>query len=309
MTVFFWRHDLDPDFPMSVLEHESRAGADRMHWHDYLEIVLCLEGSGRFLFGRREYSVEPGDIVLVDNAEPHVALPDAEGSLRLLLVLFKPELIAAPGCREFDSGYLAPFRNGDGSCSNRIPRATPLAGDLAPALREVREVWDRHDPADRHLLDASLRRVLGLLVRHRWPQDAGADVAADRHEQVRPVLDYVREHLEERITLERVAACVHMSSSRVRHLFKDVTGVGFKEYVTNLRLAEARRQLVSTDANICEIAGRVGYTNIRQFYTVFHRYVAMSPAEYRRYYVRPGMDDALLGPLALGAREPAGIGG
>ena len=60
MTVFFWQHDLDPAFPLSVLEYETREADDQMHWHDYLEVALCLEGGGRFQFGRRTYPAEPG---------------------------------------------------------------------------------------------------------------------------------------------------------------------------------------------------------------------------------------------------------
>jgi transcriptional regulator GlxA family with amidase domain len=54
--------------------------------------------------------------------------------------------------------------------------------------------------------------------------------------------------------------------------------------VTKLRLAEAKRLLLNTDINICEIASAVGYTNVYQFYKVFNRYTRMSPADYRHYY-------------------------
>src|SRR5450759_890580 len=48
VTVFFWQHDLDPAFPLSVLEYETRDADDQMHWHEYLEIALCLQGGGQF---------------------------------------------------------------------------------------------------------------------------------------------------------------------------------------------------------------------------------------------------------------------
>jgi YesN/AraC family two-component response regulator len=98
------------------------------------------------------------------------------------------------------------------------------------------------------------------------------------------VLAHVAEHCREPITLEQVAALVHVSPSRVRHVFKEVTGVGFKEYVTQVRVAEAKRLLVSTDLSVAEVAQSVSYTNLSQFYKVFDRATSMSPAEYRRYY-------------------------
>jgi AraC-like DNA-binding protein len=292
MALFLWPQELDPDFPLAVLDYQTHGDADRMHWHEYLEIALCLEGRGRFMFGRRAQPVEPGDIFLVDNSQPHVALPEAGESLRLLLVLFRPELVAAPGCRAFDSGYLAPFRSADEHSLERIPGSNPLAAELTPILHELGGIAACGDSQDRHLLDATLRRVLGVLVRHRRA-DAGAagSIDAARREQIRPVLSYVEQHCRERVTLDEVAEVVHLSPSRVRHVFRDVSGVGFKEYATRVRLAEAKRLLLATDRSVAEVAHSVGYTNVHQFYAVFHRYGSMSPAEYRRHYTPAGVEE------------------
>jgi AraC-like DNA-binding protein len=304
VTVFFWQHDLDPAFPLSVLEYETGGADDPMHWHEYYEIALCLEGSGRFLFGRRSYPAEPGDVFLIDDAEPHVCLADPAERMRLLLVLFRPELIAAPGCRTFDADYLAPFRCGGRPFANRLPAGGTAAFELRPILFELARIWDRQDGTDRHLLDANLRRALAVLVRHARAEATlpGVPAAAgDRDEQVRPVLSYVAQHFRESLTLERVSEHVHVSASRVRHLFKDATSVGFKEYVTNLRLSEAKRLLLTTDTCVQEVAYTVGYTNLNQFYKVFQRYASMSPADYRRYYRRSGVADA--GLLVDAGRE------
>ena len=76
--------------------------------------------------------------------------------------------------------------------------------------------------------------------------------------------------------------------SDTTNAFKDVTGVSFKEYVTQVRVAEAKRLLLSTDRSVAEVADAISYTNLSQFYKVFYRSCAMSPAEYRRYYTPAG---------------------
>jgi AraC-like DNA-binding protein len=289
MAVFVWQQEMDPEFPLSVLEYAVSGDRDRMHWHDHLEIAMVLEGRGAFLFGRRAMPAEPGDIFFIDNSQPHVALPDPGATLRLLLVLFRPELIAGPGCRELDLGYLAPFRVDERTASPRVRGGSTLAGEVGPVLRELQATWERHDPAERHLADATLRRALALVNRrHAAARSAAARAAADRREQIRPVLAYVDRHCRESITLEDVAEVVHVSPSRVRHVFKDVTGVSFKEYVTQVRVAEAKRLLLSTDLSVADVARAVSYTNLHQFYKVFYRSCAMSPAEYRRYYTPAG---------------------
>jgi AraC-like DNA-binding protein len=299
MAVHVWPQAMEPDFPLSVLEYTTRGDGDPMHWHDHLEIALVLDGRGAFLFGRRALPAVPGDVFFIDNAQPHVALADPGEALRLLLVLFRPELIAAPGCRELDLGYLAPFRCDERVATPRICGGGTLAAELGLALRELRAAWERHDPAERHLVDATLRRVLALVNRDRGARVTAASAAsvraaADRREQIRPVLAYVDGHCRESITLDDVAEVVHVSPSRVRHVFKDVTGVSFKEYVTSVRVAEAKRLLLSTDLSVADVARAVSYTNLHQFYKVFYRSCAMSPGEYRRYYTPAGGEMTLV---------------
>jgi AraC-like DNA-binding protein len=279
---------MEPRFPLDVRQYVTSGDGDRMHWHDHLEIVLVLEGRGTFLFGRRQMPAEPGDVFFIDNSQPHVALADPGTSLRLLLVLFRPELIAAPGCRELDLGYLAPFRVDEVVASARVPGRSRLAKTLDRELRELERIAGRNQPAERYLMDAALRQVLALAIADR-AADGEADAltvanTGDRREQIRPVLEYVDGHAREHITLEDAANVVHVSPSRIRHVFKDVTGISFKEYVTHVRVAEAKRLLLSTDMSVAQVASAVSYSNLHQFYKVFYRLCAMSPAEYRRYY-------------------------
>ncbi len=290
MATHVWRQDMEPDFPLAVVDYTAHGAGDPMHWHDHFEIAVVLEGRGVFMFGRRALTAEAGDIFFIDDSQPHVALADPGTSLRLLLVLFRPELIAGPGCRELDLGYLAPFRADERSAGPRIRGVSALAAEVTPVLEQLRTIWDRHDPAERHLADATLRLALALVSRQRGAgaRAGAARAAADRREQIRPVLAYVDGHCRESITLGDVAGLVHVSPSRVRHVFKDVTGVSFKEYVTQVRVAEAKRLLLGTDLSVAEIARAVSYTNLNQFYKVFYRSCAMSPGEYRRYYTPTG---------------------
>ncbi len=295
MAVYVWQQDMVPEFPLAVLEYPVRGDADPMHWHDHFEIALVEEGSGRFMFGRRVLAAERGDIFFIDNSQPHVALADRGEPMRLLLVLFRPELLAGPGCRELDLGYLAPFRVDERAWSPRVRGTSDLAAQVAPFLRQLQATHERGEAAERHLADATLRMALALVNRDKGAaMSAGAArAAADRREQIRPVLAYVDGHCRESITLDDVAGVVHVSPSRVRHVFKDVTGVSFKEYVTAVRVAEAKRLLLSTDLSVADIARAVSYTNLNQFYKVFYRSCAMSPGEYRRYYTPTGGEVAV----------------
>lgn len=286
MAVYVWQQELDPGFPLTVIEYAVHGDGDPLHWHDHLEIALVLEGRGGFELGGRRLTAQPGDVFFIDDSQPHVARAEPGADLRLLLVLFRPELIAGPGCREFDLGYLAAFRPDDAAESPRVAGSSPLSAEIRPVLWELQRLCDRADRREQQLVDATLRRALALANRDRGASAAAAagGSAAARRRLIRPVLAYIDRHGGEPITLEQVAAVAHVSPSRIRHVFKEVTGLGFKDYVTHVRMAEAKRLLLSTDLSVEEVAHAVSYTNLSQFYKVFDRSCAMSPATYRRYY-------------------------
>ena len=286
MAVYVWQQELEPGFPLAVIEYEVPGTTDPMHWHDHLEIAQVLEGGGRFNLGGRRLTAAPGDVFFIDNSQPHVAHAAAGATMRLLLVLFRPELIAGPGCREFDLGYLAAFRPDDPEASARVAGGSELAAELAPVLAQLAVICQRRRRSERLLADAKLREVLAVADRRRGSQTTtfASRTAAARRDLIRPVLAHLDEHYREPIALRDVAEVVHVSPSRVRHVFKEVTGVGFKEYLTQLRVAEAKRLLVSTELPVAEVARAVSYSNLSQFYKVFDRSTSMSPADYRRYY-------------------------
>jgi len=293
MAVYVWQQELDPGFPLAVLEYELHGDGDPMHWHDHLEIALVLEGRGRFVIAGRRLPAEPGDAFFIDNSQPHVAHARPGSDMALLLVLFRPELIAGPGCREFDLGYLAAFRPADPGMSPCVPGDSPLSASIRPLLRELEAISARGERGEQQLADATLRQILALVNRDRGADAVGATggTATTHRELIRPVLAYIDRHGREPISLEQVATVAHVSPSRIRHVFKEVTGVGFKEYVTQVRMTEAKRLLLSTELSVAEVAQTVSYTNVSQFYKVFDRSCAMSPAEYRRYYTPAAGED------------------
>ena len=50
MKRFNWEFDFDPYFPAHFFEYTVVGRKDAMHWHRYVEIGLCLEGEGQFLY-------------------------------------------------------------------------------------------------------------------------------------------------------------------------------------------------------------------------------------------------------------------
>lgn len=285
MGGFFWNYNLDPEFPLSILEFITRGDSEKIHWHNYLQVGLCTGGSGRFIFTNKEYDVEEGDVFVVSNFENHVAISELPDCTNYIFVIFLPDLIASPGSRQFDFEYLYPFWYNSKTFNNKIDHTLPAAKAIGRTVLELKETWDEKEIGYRHALDAGIRKLLAALIKHyKATYSEYYSINAHSHAKMQEALNYINQNFHDNITLEVMAEQFHISESRFRHLFKETVRMGFKEYITYLRLTESRKLLLTTDMNICDIASHSGYTNLHQFYKVFYKYVLMSPAEYRNLY-------------------------
>lgn len=95
------------------------------------------------------------------------------------------------------------------------------------------------------------------------------------------VVAYIHAHYQEQITLMGVAERFFVNADHLGRVFQKVTGVSFKQYVNNLRIAEAKKLLLATDKRIYEIATEVGYQESKYFIAKFTQAVGKSPTAYR----------------------------
>lgn len=95
-------------------------------------------------------------------------------------------------------------------------------------------------------------------------------------------LQYIKEHYREDISLEKVASVVFLNPAYFSQLFKQKTGLGYKEYVTSLRLEQAKLLLLNTRLKLTEIAECIGYQDMRHFTQMFRRRYQLTPTEYRQ---------------------------
>lgn len=108
--------------------------------------------------------------------------------------------------------------------------------------------------------------------------------AQDSNQSVRTVKQFVHERYADNITLQDVAAVVHMNSSYLSSLFKKETGMNFNEYLTRHRIQMAKEFLMEPGLSVAEVGQRVGYEDFKYFSKVFKKVMGMNPTEYRKFY-------------------------
>lgn len=99
--------------------------------------------------------------------------------------------------------------------------------------------------------------------------------------RVQTVINLFSSNLAKPVTLEQMAAHVHLSTSRLRHLFEAETGKTPARYLRSIRMAEARRLLATTFLSPKEIMFKVGIGNQSQFIRDFRQDSNMTPTQFR----------------------------
>ena len=108
----------------------------------------------------------------------------------------------------------------------------------------------------------------------------------DRDESVNKAFEkirsYVEEHLDEDLSLDKMASLSCFSTSYISLNFKRIFGIGFSKYVYNSRLEKAASYLKETDMSISKIIKKVGFNSLPYFTTKFKNKFGVTPNEYRK---------------------------
>ena len=98
---------------------------------------------------------------------------------------------------------------------------------------------------------------------------------------MRAVIMYMYENYNKNITVSTLASQCNLSMFRFIHKFKEATGMTPIEYLTKIRIDEARYLLSNSNLNISEIASIVGYDDPLYFSRVFKKVTGVSPRYYK----------------------------
>lgn len=99
--------------------------------------------------------------------------------------------------------------------------------------------------------------------------------------RVRQVIDLLSEDLGRNIDIEALAKSVNLSSSRLRHLFKDETGLTPAQYLKRLRLERARELIDGSFLRLKEVMPQVGISDESHFVRDFKKKHGLPPIKYR----------------------------
>lgn len=281
-------YEFGPDHAHRPRIRVNRLGAclherHKPHGHRFLELIYFEATTGWHRVGRTRWETQAGDVAFVAPGEIHAWDPDApESTGQAWVVQFTPDAVGGDVERwacvfAFAMGpLLRPFTRAstEPSVHVRVPQADRPAWEaLIDSLRAELTTDDvGANQAARAHLELLLVRAVRLL---------DVDVTAPQP-LIAQVFQTIDAEYRRPISLADVARRVSRSPSYLTSTIKRLTGRTVLEWITERRLAEARRLLVETDQPVALVAQAVSYLDADYFTRLFRRSHGITPAEWRR---------------------------
>lgn len=246
-----------------------------LHFHDSLELGVCVSGRGCCVVEGKEYPFSAGDVQVIFPFQSH--LSRSEGGeysrwywlnidpLRLLSAWGAPGLPRLKRLLETGMGLCGILdRARHGLAAELVARVT-LPGEEARRLACLCALIEELAGESRGLPPLKLQpeRPFTRLV---------------------PALDAVRQALErgESPAVSSLAAACGLSAAPFRRAFRQAMGQSPQQYILSCQMKKAQQLLLLTDTPITQIALAVGYQDVSGFNRQFLRAFSISPQAYRR---------------------------
>lgn len=106
-------------------------------------------------------------------------------------------------------------------------------------------------------------------------------------------IDYIREHVQDNLSVENIANALSLNPSYLSKLFKQEMHVTISQYIRHEKITVAQNMLRHLDESSLNIANFLGFSSQSHFIQVFKKETGMTPEDYRRrYYHQSWMGEA-----------------
>lgn len=277
-TSFLTRqHMLSESFELYYYSDRTLDAVD-WHSHDYYEFYFFLEGDVEIQIGDRTYPVQEGDILMIPPAQQHRPVIHSFRVPYRRFVFWISQTYCAH-LRKLSDAYVYLI---DCAVQNRqyclhTDRITfnEIQSRLIRLLEEMQAEEFGRDAQLPLLVNDLILSLNRLLYRQHNPKSRSVEQSLYQQ-----ITLFIEEHLDEDLSLARLAGEFFVSRYYIAHMFKDKLGMSIHQYITKKRLARCRQAILGSQS-ISEVYESFGFGDYSSFYRAFKKEYGISPKDFR----------------------------
>lgn len=285
----------DKDYPVGVYYVEPGKmymGYVRWHWHEEMEINLVKTGSAEFTIGEEKITLKEGQAIALNCNVFHSIHSASDSDCVLISLLFHPHILFKDHTTTLAGSYLSPIVN-DMEHRYIIFDRSDMWG--RSALSYLSDIFDANFSKN-FGFELTTKAYLCQLWVHLLkkynsnsviytPTKSKAPVLSADEARIKDAIIYIQQHFSESITLDDIAASIHVSKSECCRCFKRAVKITPFEYLMRYRILQAADTILQNDretTSISQLANSVGFNNTSYFNKLFKKYFDCTPTEFRK---------------------------
>ncbi len=269
---FSTRHDVVPVF------------YNKWHYHQELELVYIVKGSGSLFMGYDIKRFKTGDLVLVGSNLPHMWGSEKKSAKKTsncesYVIHFLPECMGADFFLLPENKYiLALFK--------KAQKGVHIKGNSKETILVLMQQLLNADAAERIIL---LLRILNHIASAKDNQlicaeTFNASVTQQDSDRLNDIYQYLMNNYCKPLRLEKIAQIANLAPNSFCRYFKSRTRKSFSRFLIELRISHACKLLVETQHPVADICYESGYNSFSNFNKHFRLIMKKTPLHYRKYY-------------------------
>ncbi|MDD6483147.1 MAG: AraC family transcriptional regulator [Clostridiales bacterium] len=248
-----------------IIKKYIKAGDEYpLHWHDYFEFEIITSGCVEHMHNQNKYIAGDGNAYLMSYYDFHSfkAITDTN----LIVIHFNENALSDElskfiflGIRKFNCVY------------NKF--------ELENIMVLVKKIEAENEQGllfNRQIIANTLSELVINIIRK-----SGTGTETHMSQPIQEAVIYLLKNFRDDISLSSLAETLHLSANYLGVLFKENTGVSFREYLNTIRLKHACRLLISSSLSVKEVSYTSGYKTHEHFLRIFRQNFNMTPSEYR----------------------------
>ena len=227
------------------------------HRHDFFEIEFIIDGTGTYIIDGIPYTIGKNMLFLMSPAEIHaIKSCDAE----IINVMFSCQLCSA-------TSLFSLFN----PSSARVMQFSDCDASLILGL-----LYEIISSKTIDYSEAFLNCLLYKMVSENHIHES------KNNTYIQTAIIHILENFHTNLTLSKTAEHLGLAPAYFSSLFQKELGIGFKEYLDNIRFEHALKLLIFTGMSVCEICGLAGFADYTNFARRFKKKYHCTPTGYRK---------------------------